>query len=135
MKAPSLYRGSLKHKNRPAAGRKGTLCPEWTHALSNSGFNGDPFQHEWNETIANQLFDQSKSDPATEKRYATSRGIAFVAQPTADGTWHGYPEPWNRVPAEIKDIWLSEGLVTRRDIKRYIDFSKEDVRWALDSDE
>lgn len=100
-----------------------------------SGFQGDPFQHEWNETIAHQLFQNSKSDPLTEKRYATSKGIAFVAQPTADGTWHGYPEPWNKVPVEIKDTWLEEGLVTRKDVKRYIDFSKEDVRWALDGDE
>lgn len=33
----SLYRGSLKHKDRPGTGRKGTLYPEWTHAAGTVG--------------------------------------------------------------------------------------------------
>lgn len=135
MTEPSLYRGSPKHKNRPGVGRKGTLCPEWTHEIAGISFGGDPSQHTWSQTVAHKLFSEGECDVGSGKRFATSRGMAFVAQPTADGTWHGYPEPWNRIPDEIMSDWLSRGLVTKKDIKRYMDFSKEDVRWALASDE
>jgi hypothetical protein len=69
------------------------------------------------------------------KRYATARGIAFVAQETGDSTWHGYPEPWNKVPSDLKDKWLDEGKVTIASLKRYKDFPKDNVVWALDSDD
>src|SRR5271156_22314 len=48
----SKYRGSLKHKNRPALGRKGTLCPEWTHNVTGVGFNTDTFAHNWKGPVA-----------------------------------------------------------------------------------
>ena len=133
--SPSRYRGSSKHKNRPAHGRKGTLCPEWTHATVGSGYGNDPFSHDWEKTLAHDMFAQSEPDPdGSDKRYTTMNGIAFVAQPTGDGTWHGYPEPWNKVPADLKDKWQDEGRVTTRFLKRYKDFPKDSLSWALDSD-
>jgi hypothetical protein len=62
-------------------------------------------------------------------------GIAFAAQETGDGTWHGYPEPWNKVPAALKDKWLEERKVTTKALKLYMDFPQGHVRWALDSDD
>lgn len=129
------YRGSPKHKNRPAQGRKGTLCPEWTHQAPDGGYANDPFKHPWQETQAHQMFTESEVDPSgSGKRYATRNGIAFVAQETADGSWHGYPEPWNKVPPELKDKWLDAGKVTSASIRRYKDFPKDNFKWALDSD-
>lgn len=132
----SRYRGSLKHKNRPAPGRKGTICPEWTHHTIGGGFEGDPFGHPWQDTAAHTMFEESDLDPdGSGKRYATRNGIAFVAQETKDGTWHGYPEPWNKIPAALKDRWLDAGKVTPRDLRRYKDFPRSNVRWALESDD
>ena len=65
------------------------------------------------------MFEQSEADPSgSGKRWATMRGIAFAAQETHDGTWHGYPEPWNKVPADLKDRWLDEDKVTTASLKR-----------------
>jgi hypothetical protein len=131
----SNYRGSPKHKDRPVRGRKGTFCPEWTHRSSDGGYRTDPFVHPWETTLAHELFEQSEEDPTgSGKRYATMRGIAFAAQQTRDGTWHGYPEPWNKVPADLKDKWLDEGKVTTASLKQYKDFPRNNVRWALESD-
>jgi hypothetical protein len=64
-----------------------------------------------------------------------ARGIAFVAQDSADGTWHGYPEPWNKIPAALKDKWLTERKMTVRDLRRYSDFPKDNIAWALEVDD
>jgi hypothetical protein len=130
------YRGSKKHKNRPAEGRKGTICPEWTHLTSSGNLGNDPFDHRWSQTRAAELFDASVYDPeGSGKRYATSRGIAFVAQATGDGSWHGYPEPWNKVPVELVNKWRSERVVSAADLRRFADFPKGAIAWALDSDD
>lgn len=92
------YRGSPKHKNRPSQGRKGTLCPEWTHVAGVQSFNGEP--HPWSVTVAQALFATS-THGVDGRRYATARGIAFEAKPTGDGTWHGFPVPWESVPPAI----------------------------------
>lgn len=93
-------------------------------------------RHEWEATIAAQLLASSLVDPeGSGKRYATARGMAFVAHDTQDGTWHGYPIPWNDVPAELKDIWAGSGQVTRRHLKTYGEFARGDIDWALGSDD
>jgi len=131
----SEYRGSLKHKNRPARGNKGTLCPEWTHATDfNGGFCGDPFTHPWQSTVAHRLFNGAIA-VGDERRFATERGIAFEAKPTGDGTWHGYPIPWESVPPRILNQWLQEGKVKRREIKLNKPRNENDIHWALGSDE
>lgn len=130
----SLYRGSLKHKDRPSTGRKGTLCPEWTHVADDSGFSGDSFKHCWEKTVAHDLFERATvwSDG---QRFATERGVAFEAKPTGDGTWHGFPVPWESVPPLILNQGLQEGKVSRRSVKLYRHRDTHDIRWALDSDE
>lgn len=128
------YRGSMKHKDRPSTGRKGTLCPEWTHATGNDGFSGDPFKHPWSYTVAHRLFESAVG--STEGRlFATEHGIAFEAKPTGDGTWHGFPVPWESVPPPILNQWLQEGKVSRQEVRLYKSRNKNDIRWALDSDE
>lgn len=128
------YRGSLKHKNRPSQGRKGTLCPEWTHTVSGQDFSGDPCAHAWAATCAHTLF-ANATVTASDRRYATARGIAFEAKPTGDGTWHGYPVPWESVPPAVLAQWLSERKVTHRELRRNRRHEASDIRWALGSDE
>lgn len=122
------YRGHDKHKRRPTRGVKGSFCPEWTH--DNPGHTPlriDVFAFPWSASVAQQLLDESQiadgestidSEPALP-RYATRRGMAFKAVPSNDGTWHGYPVPWEQVPGGIKDSWLRVGRVSRRDILKY----------------
>ena len=129
-----LYRGSLKHKDRPSTGRKGTLCPEWTHAAGDQGFSGKPELHPWEKTVAHELFVRATIS-TNDRRYVTDRGIAFEAKPTEDGTWHGYPIPWESVPHNVLSQWLGEGKVSRRDIRLNKSRETSDIRWALSSDE
>jgi len=133
--ATTLYRGSSKHKNRPADEQKGTLCPEWTHQTPAGGFATDPHTHNWAATRAAELFAGSVVDEASGRRYATAEGIAFEAKPTADGTWHGFPIPWESVPAAIKNDWLCNGAVNSRQTKRYFRFDKDDIHWAMTTDD
>ncbi|GEO81606.1 hypothetical protein [Pararhodospirillum oryzae] len=133
--ATLLYRGSSKHKNRPADEQKGTLCPEWTHRTPAGGFATDPHAHDWAATPAAELFAGSVVDEASGRRYATARGIAFEAKPTLDGTWHGFPIPWESVPAAIKNTWLRSGAVTARQTKKYFRFDRNEIHWALATDD
>ncbi|CAM2142053.1 conserved protein of unknown function [Pararobbsia alpina] len=129
----SQYRGSEKHKNRPSHGAKGTLCPEWTHSIPQSGYEGDPFHHDWSQTEAHTLFAAAVPHPDGEERcYATMNGIAFEAKPTNDGKWHGYPVPWKSVPDLIVDQWLESRAVTNRQIKQRQKYLKTNIHWALE---
>jgi hypothetical protein len=132
---PHLYRGSLKHKSRPSRGRKGTICPEWTHSGPAGSLGNDLHSFEWQGTQAAALFDEALVDPESMRRFATRNGIAFEAKPTADGTWHGFPLPWEDVPAWMKDEWLDSGRVVGRDVKRYYSRQPKDIRWPLDTDD
>ena len=136
--APSskpIYRGSSKHKNRPTNEQKGTLCPEWTHTTPDGGFGTDVHAHNWAGTEAAALFATAWVDVATGRRYATARGVAFEAKPTADGTWHGYPIPWESVPAGLRKKWIASGAAKRRQIKAFFKFEKSDIYWALNTDD
>ncbi len=107
-----------------------------TYRAEQVGFAGDPFRHRWEATEARRMFDESEIDPSLpQKRWATRLGIAFVAQESNDGTWHGYPESWQKAPADLVEKWFSQGKVTAADLRRYKDFPRNDVRWALESDD
>jgi hypothetical protein len=103
-----IYRPSPKHCEPITAARPGTKCPAWTR------------------DVAQELLDGSVSDG--DKRFNTREGLAFVAQSTGDGTWHGYPEAWDQVPERIRRAWLDEGRVRSRDLRRWARL--RDVRMA-----
>ena len=130
----SRYRGILKHKEWRPGGGFGTLCPKWTHKAADKGFSGDPHEHPWHLTVAQRLLCESIADPAGH-RYAARSGIAFKAQPSNDGTWHGYPVPWDEVPLDIQDLLIAQGQVTYRELKRQKLIDTKNIRWALRSDE
>lgn len=89
----------------------------------------------WAATEANALFAGARIDQATGRRFATARGIAFEAKNSADGTWHGFPVPWESVPARIKDEWRKRRLVTRRQLNASLSVGKGDIHWALKTDD
>lgn len=129
----SPYRGILKHKLWKPGGGFGTICPKWTHQAGAQGFAGEPDRHPWNQTVAHDLFSKSIDD-GEGHRYAARNGIAFKAQQSNDGTWHGYPIPWVDVPAKIQDMLIENGQATHRDIKRQKSTDSSDIKWALKSD-
>ena len=128
-----VYRGHDKHKNRPTQGVKGTRCPEWTHRVGEKSVGVDMHAHDWALTRAKELLDTSVVDLASRRRYTTGDGIAFEIKPSGDGTFHGYPVPWNDVPAWLQGQWRKEGRVTRRQIARYSE--APDDFWAMASDD
>ena len=125
------YRGSNKHKNRPTSEQKGTLCPEWTHDTEDGGYSHDPAKHVWTKTLAHQLFAGAIPPSDNKRRYATKYGIAFEAKPTENGSWHGYPVPWEAVPPDIVSQFVDSGLVTRRQVKKHLQKDRNDLRWAM----
>ncbi|MDR3440130.1 hypothetical protein [Telmatospirillum sp.] len=128
-----IYRGSPKHKNWQSGGGFGTICPNWTHEADGRGFTGDTDRHAWNRTKAHALFVEAFERDG--RRWSTAGGIAFTALRSADGTWHGFPIPWDEVPEDVQHHLLEKGDVTRREIKRWKSFDRHDIRWALKSDE
>ena len=101
------YRGIIKHKLWHPHGGFGTLCPRWTHQAASQGFAGDPYRHPWRKTEAHAML--AESIPHRGRRYATRRGIAFVALDSGDGTWHGYPVPWTEVPDKVRNALVNGG--------------------------
>src|SRR5437870_11205025 len=96
------YEASNKHCEPITAQKPGTKCPVWSAPM------------------AQDLLD--RSEPMGQKRVATERGIAFVAQrthPDYRNVWHGYPEAWDQIDVDIKRRWLSQGLVSNRDLRRW----------------
>ena len=122
------YRGSIKHKRWHPGGGYGTLCPNWTHQTLTQGFAGDSYSYPWEETQAHVMLAQSVL-AEDGRRYATGRGIAFVAIYSGDSTWHGYPLPWKNVPRNIRNRFVQEGRVTRRETRQTA--NQTGIRWAL----
>jgi hypothetical protein len=94
-----LYESNPKHKEPWQPGRKGTICPPWSH-----------------EHVQKLL---ESSIQKGKKRFATFNQVAFAAQEHASDVWHGYPVPWSEVPYSIRKTWVNEGIVQRRSIKQY----------------
>ena len=126
------YRGSIKHKRWHPGGGYGTLCPNWTHQTPTRGFAGDSYRHPWERTQAHAMLAQSVL-AGDDRRYATGRGIAFVAVPSGDGTWHGYPLPWKDVPRDVRNTFIRERRVRRSETRRTA--NQTGIRWALATDD
>lgn len=94
-----VYKASGKHCEPITAEKPGLKCPRWS------------------KDIAQELLDES--EPWGEKRIATRDGVAFVAQDTRDGTWHGYPEAWDNIDQSIKMRWKREGKIKKKHLRRY----------------
>lgn len=127
------YRGIIKHKRWRPDGGFGTICPEWSHETGGQGFGGDPYAHEWPTTAAQRML--ANSYLVGKKRYGAGRGIAFCAQQSGDGTWHGYPIPWCDVPEDAFNWLVENDYARRRDRKRQRLPPQPEIYWALSTDE
>ena len=96
------YEGNPKHKQPWQRGRSGSPCPE-TVGL---------------ETARRLLSDSEESDG---KRYAVHEGRAYCAQEHGADVWHGYPVGWRKVPENLRRIWLEQGRMRKRDVKKHWD--------------
>ena len=92
------YEGNPKHKEPWQPGRKGSLCPAWSHK-------------EASVLLADGIVEG-------QRRYATMKGMAFAAQQHSPGTWHGYPVSWSEVPQKIWRAWLKTGEVKRSQLNK-----------------
>jgi hypothetical protein len=113
---------------------KGTLCPEWTHRTPAGGFAADEHQHDWPRTLAADMFSKALVDVNTGRRFYTMRGLAFEAKDTKDGSWHGFPVPWESVSPMIVRAFKNEMLVSNKDLKKYYHFDRTDIYWPLETD-
>jgi len=93
------YEGNPKHKEPWQRGRKGSLCPK--------------------ELGVPPLELLKKSVLESGKRYACHGGKAYCAQEHEPGRWHGYPIGWREVPADIALRMVKDGLVSKRDRRKY----------------
>ena len=96
------YEGNPKHKEPWQRGRRGTLCPK-----------------NFDQAIAVRLL--TDSELVHDKRYAVYEGKAYCAQQHGAGEWHGYPVGWVEVPQTLRNKWLKEGCLRRRDVRRHWD--------------
>lgn len=92
------YEGNPKHKKPWQPGRRGSLCPP-----------------QFDIETATELLEGSEASAG--KRYATRDGIAYAAQEHRPSVWHGYPVAWSEVPETFRRRWLSEGKVSRSEIR------------------
>jgi len=102
------YEPSPKHKLPWQPGRKGTLCPPWSHKQATTLLAG--------------------SVPALKgkRRYATIEGVPFCGHEHLPGVWHGHPVGWTEVPPLIRLKWVREGKVTKRQVKVYWSETSQD---------
>ena len=125
------YRGSVKHKRWRQGGVSGRSALAGRTRRRHRALPATPCSHPWERTRAHATLVESILEGG--RRYATGEGIAFVAVPSGDGTWHGYPVPWQDVPRNVRDTFVNENRVTRRQTRRTVD--KANIRWALGSDD
>lgn len=96
------YELNKKHKNPWQLGKNGTPCPP-TKVLS----------------LKDAMELLKKSIVVGDKRFAIFNGRAFAAQQHLPGRWHGYPIGWVDVDPSLRLRWREEGLLTKKDEKRY----------------
>lgn len=92
------YEPNRKHKEPWQRGKKGSLCPTMAREL------------------LQELLDRSVLHG--KKRFACHGGQAYCAQEHAPGIWHGYPVDWEDVPPQIKNDWIKDAKVTKRQTRR-----------------
>jgi hypothetical protein len=93
-----IYKSNPKHKEPWQRGRKGALCPS-----------------KFPRGKATQLLDSSVL--IGDKRYASYEGMAYCAQSDDNDNWHGYPIGWCEVPEKIRNSWLKEQSITKKQIR------------------
>jgi hypothetical protein len=93
------YERNPKHKEPWQPGRKGAICPSWSHSH------------------VQQLLESSIQ--VGKKRFATLNQLPFAAQEHGKNVWHGYPVSWSEVPYTVRKSFVDAGLVKKSSIRSY----------------
>lgn len=97
------YEPSPRHCEPITAESPGVKCPDWSVA------------------IAQDLL--CKAEQVGTTLQATRNGVAFVGRihrvTAEEELWHGYPEAWDRIDPGLRQKWLKENVITKRDVKTY----------------
>ncbi len=99
MKDDLKYESNPKHRDPCQPGQRGSVCPKEIWSLAPKLLAGS------------ELVDRT--------RYAVHEGKAFAAKQHQPDCWHGYPIGWEEVPNELKYRWKKDGLVSKRQLKKY----------------
>ena len=103
MAAKRIYDPSPRHCEPITAQNPGVKCPPWSAA------------------IAQQLL--CDASPVGNALQATRDGVGFVGRLTRiteEGEiWHGYPEAWDNMDPDLKEKWLQEKVISKRDLRAY----------------
>ena len=98
-----IYDPSPRHCEPITAENPGIKCPAWS------------------VVIAQELLDNAQQ--VGNALQATRGGVGFVARltrATEEGViWHGYPEAWDRMDFDLKQQWLAEKVISKRDLRSY----------------
>ena len=130
------YIGSRKHKLWIPGGAYGSICPQFTHEVDGRSFGGKGPESwdRWPRTVAQRLLINSVLHNG--KRYAAERGLAFCAQETSGGTWHGYPILWKKVPFKVRNQLINMKQTTSTEIRKHLRHQKSidpnrNLQWAV----
>ncbi|MFN3677572.1 MAG: hypothetical protein ACK4TC_16540 [Sphingomonas pseudosanguinis] len=98
-----IYEPSPRHCEPITADNPGVKCPAWSVA------------------IAQELLDEA--EVVGSALQATRNGVGFVGRRTLaiekGVLWHGYPEAWDRMDFDLKQKWLAEKAISKRDLRSY----------------
>lgn len=101
--AKRIYDPSPRHCEPITAENPGVKCPDW------------------GASIAQGLL--TMAEPVGNAVQATHGGVGFVGRLTRvtdEGEiWHGYPEAWDRMDIDLKQKWLQEKVISKRDLRTY----------------
>lgn len=108
-----IYEASERHCEPITAQNPGVKCPKWS------------------VEVAQELLDSAF--PVGRRLQATHGGVGFVGMRTRTSgdveIWHGYPEAWDKMDQKLKQKWLEEGLISKKDLRTYR--TRENVRDAF----
>lgn len=100
-----VYESNPKHSEPWSRGRRGAQCPREASGP---------------ELLADSVVDASKP----RARWATDGVRAYEGKPSnirnAEGNdvWHGHPVPWDAVPPQVRQRWMTVGKISRRTTRR-----------------
>ena len=94
-----VYESNPKHSDPWQMGKKGSLCEPEIRPLAQT-------------LLASSIVWDGK-------RYAVHQGRAYCAQEHLPNRWHGYPVGWAEVPPKLALVWIKDGILTKRNRKKY----------------
>ncbi|MBI3296515.1 MAG: hypothetical protein HYZ75_00005 [Elusimicrobia bacterium] len=106
--SPKHHEGPLEGKTNP--GIKGSICPASITLADAQAWLTD--------AVEKKLYLEDRGNP--KKVFYYRGGEFFIAQPSADGEYHGFPCDFREVPAHIKKRMKKQGILTSSEYKKFL---------------